>query len=63
MKKALIFQEKKEQLPLTFKYIEIINIEKNISHGKEIVYYIPCKICNTDYNVRRVPNKCLTRLI
>lgn len=62
MKKTSKFQEK-NKLPLTFDYLEIVNIKKNISHDKNVIYYIPCNTCRTNYNVRREPHKSLTRLI
>lgn len=54
---------KQNKLPLTFSYLEIVNIKKDISHDKNIVYYLSCDVCKTNYNVRREPCKFLTRLL
>lgn len=62
MKKKINFQEK-NKLPLTFDYLEIINVKKNIYHDKNVIYHISCNICSTNYNVRREPHKSLVRML
>lgn len=55
--------EEKNNLPLTFKYMEVIRIKRIGVSRNEVVYYVKCKKYQTDFYVRETPGKFLTRLI
>ncbi|QBO59573.1 hypothetical protein NBC122_02772 [Chryseobacterium salivictor] len=56
-----IIQEK-NLLPLTFQYLEVFEKEK-FKVSNNIVFYVKCEMCSTDFYKRTKPNKNLTRLI
>ena len=55
--------EGKNNLPLTFKYMEVIRTKRIGVSRNEIVYYVKSKKYQTDFYVREKPGKFLTRLI
>lgn len=57
-----IYKEK-NNLPLTFKYMEVRKIKKNGVSGNRVIYYVKSKKYQTDFYVREKPGKFLTRLI
>ncbi len=57
-----IFEEK-NNLPLTFKYMEVINTKRIGASRNKVTYYVKSKKYQTDFYVREKPAKFLTRLI
>ncbi|MDR6514412.1 hypothetical protein J2780_000980 [Chryseobacterium camelliae] len=57
-----LFNEK-NQLPITFKYIELIKKNKLKQSNKNITYYVPCEKYQTSFYVREKPFKHLVRML
>lgn len=57
-----IFEEK-NNLPLTFKYMEVISTKRIGVSRNNVIYYVKSKKYKTDFYVREKPTKFLTRLI
>lgn len=57
------FKNEKNLLPLTFKYMEIIKIDKQKSDSSNVVYYLRCDKYQTDFHTRQKPFKNIVRLI
>ncbi|MDQ1096459.1 hypothetical protein QE441_003534 [Chryseobacterium sp. SORGH_AS909] len=57
-----LFNEK-NQLPITFQYIELIKRKKLKQKSKTITYYIPCEKYQTNFYVREEPYKHLVRIL
>lgn len=55
--------EKNDNLPLTFKYMEVIRTRRSGVSRNKITYYVKSKKYQTDFFVREKPMKSLTRLI
>lgn len=55
--------EEKNNLPLTFKYMEVIRTRRIAVSRNKITYYVKSKKYETDFYVREKPVKSLTRLI
>lgn len=55
--------EEKNNLPLTFKYMEVIRTRRIGVSRNKITYYVKSKKYETDFYVREKPMKSLTRLI
>jgi len=53
----------KNQLPVTFKYIELIRKQIAPQKSKDIIYFISCEKYQTTYYVREEPFKPLTRML
>ncbi len=53
----------KNQLPITFKYIELIKKKKLKQDNKNITYYVPCKKYQTSFYVREKPFKHLVQML
>lgn len=54
--------QEKNLLPLTFQYLEVFKKEK-FKLNNNVVFYVKCETCLTDFYKRTKPNKNLTRLI
>jgi hypothetical protein len=50
------------KLPLTFKYIEFIDLKKVFS-GKGKMLFIQCEKYQTDFYIRERPKKALIRML
>jgi len=57
-----LFKKEKNKLPLTFKYIEELRTKKN-NKNNSTGNYVPCEKFQTDYLLREMPIKSLTRLL
>lgn len=61
MKKKI---KEKNLLPLTFKYIEPFRKQKSKrTKRKDTIYFVASKKYNTDFLVREIPVKSLTRML
>lgn len=55
--------EENSNLPLTFKYMEVMKTRKIGVSRNTVTYYVKSKKCQTDFYVREKPVKSLTRLL
>ncbi|AZA79209.1 hypothetical protein EG347_17695 [Chryseobacterium sp. G0186] len=58
-----LFKDEKNNLPLTFKFIEKFGSKKSNEKSSISINYIKCEIYQTDYLMRERPIKALTRLL
>ncbi len=52
----------KNKLPVTFKYIEMIE-KRELIKSSEITYYIECKKYRTNFYMKEKPQKSIVRLL
>lgn len=53
----------KNKLPLTFKYIDLLDNKNSITSMSSLVFFVECEKYKTEYLVRAKPYKSITRLL